>query len=184
MLAAAPGGNEEALEAAASAEWDETKKPGCITTPLEEEAASLVLTEAEAEQKRALLAEGFGGWSKRDYRALIAALERLGREAKDAVVAEVAEATSKPPAEVAAYYTVFFIKGPDTLAEWAKIQDRIAKVGPWGGVGIMLSVPPRVASPPGPPPPPNRARSSASGGRRRRCCCPPRCSPSRTRCGR
>lgn len=101
-------------------------RPFALTSP-PLQAESLELTEEEAREKARLLAEAFGSWSRRDYRAFIAALERHGRNEREAVVAEVAETTEKDPREVGRYFDVFWARGEGELTDWKRTEDRIAK---------------------------------------------------------
>ena len=49
-----------------------------------------VCTRTKPSQER-LLAEGFGDWTKKDFRAFISACEKYGRKNLDAIVTEVSE---------------------------------------------------------------------------------------------
>ena len=63
------------------------------------------LTEAETEEREALLEEGFSNWTKRDFNAFIRACEQSGRTE----IASIAEAIEgKTEAEVRAYSEVFW----------------------------------------------------------------------------
>jgi SWI/SNF-related matrix-associated actin-dependent regulator of chromatin subfamily A member 5 len=63
------------------------------------------LTEAETEEREALLEEGFSNWTKRDFNAFIRACEQSGRTE----MASIAEAIEgKTEAEVRAYSEVFW----------------------------------------------------------------------------
>uniref|UniRef100_A0AC34Q1V0 Uncharacterized protein n=1 Tax=Panagrolaimus sp. JU765 TaxID=591449 RepID=A0AC34Q1V0_9BILA len=69
------------------------------------------LTDAEQKERDKLLQEGFGNWSKRDFRIFIRANEKHGRRNLDAIAAELAEFKTKE--EVKAYAKAF----------WKNVQD-------------------------------------------------------------
>ena len=119
--------DEAAAAEQAATEWRTHVEPLLESTRLEHEAEALDLTEAERREKESLIAAGFSSWSRREYRAFVIALERHGRSARDAVIAEAAETAEKPREEVGAYYDTFMARGPTELAEWRKIEDRIIK---------------------------------------------------------
>jgi SWI/SNF-related matrix-associated actin-dependent regulator of chromatin subfamily A member 5 len=82
------------------------------------------LTEKETQLKERLVDEGFPAWTRRDYHALLRALERHGR-APDSVIA--AEMTGfKEPDEVSAYLAVFWQRYPE-LADAEKIANIIER---------------------------------------------------------
>jgi SWI/SNF-related matrix-associated actin-dependent regulator of chromatin subfamily A member 5 len=70
--------------------------------------------------------EGFGDWSKRDFRALVTACERHGRTAKESIIAEVAEITEKPLDNVVKYYETFMARQAE-LPDWDKLNEKISK---------------------------------------------------------
>lgn len=113
--------------ARAEAEWTEKEKEMELeSTKLEKQLETLELDEAEKQEKEELLAQGFGNWTKRDYKAFLSAVERNGRNAPEAIFAEVSEMTDKTVEEVAKYYSVFLKKVKD-LPDAARILDRIER---------------------------------------------------------
>lgn len=64
------------------------------------------LTEVEQAKKESLAQEGFPGWTRRDYQALLRCLEQHGRAEDDVIAADLAE--SKTPEEVSAYMAIFW----------------------------------------------------------------------------
>lgn len=92
------------------------------------DAGTLDLPDKIEKEKIRILAAGFPEWSKLDFKAFVAALERYGTDgvAKEAVVSEVCEETGKPVEEVRRYYSVFFKKNR-SLADCARVMDRITK---------------------------------------------------------
>merc|ERR1719515_492164 len=89
--------------AAAEAQGASTESIAKILEPGPEDAQPL--TEAETEEREALLEEGFSNWTKRDFNAFIRACEQSGRTD----IAAIAEAIEgKTEAEVRAYSEVFW----------------------------------------------------------------------------
>jgi SWI/SNF-related matrix-associated actin-dependent regulator of chromatin subfamily A member 5 len=66
------------------------------------------LTEAELDERRALQAEGFGNWSKKDYNNFLRACARHGRGNLQAIAQDV---DAKPPKEVERYARAFWSRG-------------------------------------------------------------------------
>ncbi len=64
------------------------------------------LTEEEVARKEKLVDDGFPHWTRRDYQALLRALEKHGRVDDDTIAAELAD--QKTPEEVIAYMKVFW----------------------------------------------------------------------------
>jgi SWI/SNF-related matrix-associated actin-dependent regulator of chromatin subfamily A member 5 len=118
---------EAEAEAQAEDEWRRLRLPLLDSTRLEQELAASELPESQRLLKDRLLSEGFSRWGKRDLRTVVAACERHGRAARDAVISEVVESTSKDVAEVGRYLDAFLTRGPAELADWDKINDRITK---------------------------------------------------------
>jgi SWI/SNF-related matrix-associated actin-dependent regulator of chromatin subfamily A member 5 len=85
--------------------------------------SAVALSEDELARKEALLAQGFPGWTRRDYQALLRAIERHGR-ADDATLA--AEVEGKTEGEVRAYLAVFWERFPE-LADGDKIAALILR---------------------------------------------------------
>ena len=82
------------------------------------------LTEAEQERKEALVAQGFPNWNRRDYQALLRAIEKHGKADDDTISAELSE--YKAPEEVAAYLKVFW-EHYSELADGEKIEGIIER---------------------------------------------------------
>lgn len=92
----------------------------------EEQIKTLVLTPKEEAEKKKLVDEGFGDWSRKDLRIFVSAMERNGRDDKESVVREVCQETGKEEADVLRYYTVFW-KRYEEVADHAKYLERIVK---------------------------------------------------------
>ncbi|GBG25644.1 ISWI chromatin-remodeling complex ATPase CHR11 [Hondaea fermentalgiana] len=108
--------------AAPEAEGD--KKP--LSERLEEELATMELSAEEQEEKEKLISEGFGSWNRRDFRAYTSACERHGRDARDDILADVAEATGKPKTEIRDYHDTFWRRYKE-ISDHERIIDRIKK---------------------------------------------------------
>jgi len=93
---------------------------------LEDELAELDLSPEDKAEKERLISEGFGSWNRRDFRAYIQACERHGREAKEDILSDVAEATGKSKAEIREYHAVFW-KRYTEISDHDRILDRIRK---------------------------------------------------------
>lgn len=50
---------------------------------------TLVLSAKDEKEKKKLMEEGFGDWTRKDYRAFTAALEQFGRKDREAVFRQV-----------------------------------------------------------------------------------------------
>lgn len=66
----------------------------------------LELTPKEQDQKRKLIEAAFGDWSRKDFRAFVAATERHGRDDTEAVLRDVCLETAKPEENVRKYIKV------------------------------------------------------------------------------
>ena len=93
---------------------------------LEAELADFEVPEEDVAEKERLVAEGFGQWNRRDFRTYLQACERHGREAREDIVNDVAEATGKTKQDIRAYHAVFW-KRYKEIADWEKVLDRIKK---------------------------------------------------------
>ncbi|PWN50758.1 hypothetical protein IE53DRAFT_374447 [Violaceomyces palustris] len=81
------------------------------------------LTEAEAEEKEELAAQGFQEWSKRDFQTFIKACEKHGRTNYAAIAEDIADA-SKSEAQVKEYSNVFWER-VDELQDSERLIQRI-----------------------------------------------------------
>jgi SWI/SNF-related matrix-associated actin-dependent regulator of chromatin subfamily A member 5 len=117
----------EALAAAEKA-WAE-KENDLESSKLEAELRELELSEEEKNHKALLISQGFSNWSKRDFKCLVAALERHGRSNLQAVFNELLEVTDsgKTLEEIQKYYNVFTAKCETYLTDWKKIKERIER---------------------------------------------------------
>jgi len=79
-----------------------------------------------ARERQEIIDAAFTSWSKRDFRAVIDALERNGRTSKDITVKEVAEETGKVESEVEEYVAVFMERWQE-LSNWKDIHQRTEK---------------------------------------------------------
>jgi SWI/SNF-related matrix-associated actin-dependent regulator of chromatin subfamily A member 5 len=95
-------------------------------TPRRAQLTKLDLTDEEKRERDELLAAGFSTWSRREYKLFTNALERFGREARDAVIADVVESSEKPAEEVARYYDTFLAR-KEELVEWKRLDERVAR---------------------------------------------------------
>ncbi|GAV00283.1 hypothetical protein RvY_11157 [Ramazzottius varieornatus] len=80
------------------------------------------LSAEEEEEKKQLLESGWD-WSRKDFNAFIAAMEKFGRGDKDKIFTAVPD---KTPEEVEAYYEVFWDRGPE-LENYDKLVALIEK---------------------------------------------------------
>jgi len=94
---------------------------------IEQTLPALQLSEADQALKAKLLEEGFGDWTRKDFRSLCTALEALGRQDKESVTRQVSGETGKAEADVERYLDAFLEKGPEQLAEFPKIIEKIEK---------------------------------------------------------
>lgn len=117
-----------AANATACAEWDarcadpaqsEAAAAAAALNGLPSEPPAAVVAEREA-----LVAAGFGSWSKSDLRAYIAACEMHGRADVDSVARSTAATTGHSPSDVLKYHAVFWQR----IAELPKHEAILAKV--------------------------------------------------------
>jgi len=94
---------------------------------LEATLPSLALAPKEAALKRKLLADGFGDWSRRDFRSFTNGLEQYGRKDRDAVFRQVSAETGKGEAEVERYLDAFNRFASSCLSDYAKVMEKIEK---------------------------------------------------------
>ncbi len=122
----ASGLTEDVAAETAEAEWvqgEATLESALLERDLDKLDFS---TEKRAEKER-LLSEGFSQWTRRDHKSFVSACERYARENRAAVITEVKETTDKPEEEVQRYYDIFWLKGPELLPEWKKIEEKLSR---------------------------------------------------------
>uniref|UniRef100_A0A7S2WPA6 Uncharacterized protein n=2 Tax=Rhizochromulina marina TaxID=1034831 RepID=A0A7S2WPA6_9STRA len=109
-------------------QWgSDEEDPSAIADRLENETQTMQLSDREQATKTKLLEEGFGDWTRKDFKCFVAALEQHGREDTDNVFRQVGAETGKPETEVERYYGVFWKKGEKCLADWAKVVEKIER---------------------------------------------------------
>ena len=69
----------------------------------------LELTPKEQDQKKKLIDAAFGDWTRKDFRAFVAATERHGRDDTEAVVRDVCLETAKTEENVRKYIKVLLL---------------------------------------------------------------------------
>ena len=79
-----------------------------------------------AQQKRQMMEEAFTGWTRKDHKAFVDALERNGRTAKEATLREVSRETGKVESDVDRYFGVFMQRYKE-LSNAVSITERIEK---------------------------------------------------------
>eukprot|EP00512_Aurantiochytrium_limacinum_P004433 CAMPEP_0171496774 /NCGR_PEP_ID=MMETSP0958-20121227/6893_1 /TAXON_ID=87120 /ORGANISM="Aurantiochytrium limacinum, Strain ATCCMYA-1381" /LENGTH=1279 /DNA_ID=CAMNT_0012030923 /DNA_START=175 /DNA_END=4014 /DNA_ORIENTATION=- len=114
----------ERRSSTAGAATSSEEKP--LSERLEEELSTMELSPEEQAEKERLINEGFGSWNRRDFRAYTQACERHGRDARDDILADVAEATGKPKAEIREYHDTFWRRYQE-ISDHERIIDRIKK---------------------------------------------------------
>lgn len=83
------------------------------------------LTAEECEEKEKLLKEGFGNWSRNDFKKFINTLEKIGRK-NVKIISEISKETGKSEEEVEKYYNAFENKYKQ-INDYKKLIDRIEK---------------------------------------------------------
>ncbi|RHY25867.1 hypothetical protein DYB32_008035 [Aphanomyces invadans] len=94
---------------------------------LEADLEGMEMPEVDRLALEALEHDGFGDWTRRDLKQLVASCEKFGRHDKEAICADTATALGKEITRVAEYYDVFWARGADELEEWSKFIERIEK---------------------------------------------------------
>ena len=84
------------------------------------------LTAEEESEKRALIDEGFGDWTKYDFKRFTMSLERHGRYGVEGMSADLGEEIDRTPAEVRRYYKAFMRRYRE-VGGWEKIWDRVER---------------------------------------------------------
>lgn len=105
---------------------DEAAEHASEADKLEKELENFELTDKERGEKETLVQQGFGTWSRGDFRAYTLACEQYGRSDMTAIVNDVVEATGKTKTEVREYHKAFWSRYKE-LTDWEKIIDRIGK---------------------------------------------------------
>jgi len=119
-------GEDEPSEEQRQKEQEENGNEEPESVKLEKELVNFELSAEEQAEKDALIAEGFGQWNRRDFKSYTQACERHGRDAKEDILNDVAEATGKTKADIRAYHTTFW-KRYKEIGDWERILDRIKK---------------------------------------------------------
>mmetsp|Transcript_1862 Transcript_1862/g.4211 ORF Transcript_1862/g.4211 Transcript_1862/m.4211 type:complete len:1089 (-) Transcript_1862:123-3389(-) len=84
------------------------------------------LSEEEVKEKTRLQAEGFPDWSRKDFRAFCASLEKHGRYNFKGVANDMLNETGKDLGEVQRYFVAFWTNYR-RIADWQKIIEKIEK---------------------------------------------------------
>jgi SWI/SNF-related matrix-associated actin-dependent regulator of chromatin subfamily A member 5 len=92
----------------------------------EQQLIDFQLTEAEIREKEELYSEGFPDWSRKDFRAFCAGLERHGRYDFASICQAVRSETGKERHEIQRYFVSFWTNY-QRIAEWPKILERIER---------------------------------------------------------
>lgn len=92
----------------------------------EKELPFIKLSEAEEEEKRRLLSEGFPDWGRKDFKSFCSALERHGRYDFASIARDVAIETGKDRHEIQRYFVAFWTHYQRIL-EWGKILEKIER---------------------------------------------------------
>uniref|UniRef100_A0A7S0ZEU4 Uncharacterized protein n=1 Tax=Timspurckia oligopyrenoides TaxID=708627 RepID=A0A7S0ZEU4_9RHOD len=100
---------------------DEAAKEG--KTPPPAPNVDELLDENEQQERQKLLEDGFGNWTRREFNSFLRGCERHGRNAIEAIAADVGE--SKTLEEVAAYSKAFWKKGPSMIDNWLRLKKSI-----------------------------------------------------------
>jgi SWI/SNF-related matrix-associated actin-dependent regulator of chromatin subfamily A member 5 len=79
------------------------------------------LNAKELALKRKLLDEGFGDWTRKDFKSFTNALEQFGRKDKDSVYRQVSHETGKTEVDVERYFDAFNKNAATVLADFAKV---------------------------------------------------------------
>jgi hypothetical protein len=101
--------------------------PQAEAEAIEAQLPNLQLSEEETELKRQLLAEGFGDWTRKDFRSFSNALEQFGRKDKANVFRQVSQETGKTEEDVERYFNAFNAKAETHLTEYSKVMEKIEK---------------------------------------------------------
>jgi SWI/SNF-related matrix-associated actin-dependent regulator of chromatin subfamily A member 5 len=97
-----------------------------LADQMESQLDSFVLSKEDQEEKEQLLKEGFPDWSKRDFKAFVASLERHGRYNLDSITQDMELEVGKEKSEVHRYFVAFWLNYR-RIADWKKVIDRVEK---------------------------------------------------------
>jgi SWI/SNF-related matrix-associated actin-dependent regulator of chromatin subfamily A member 5 len=92
----------------------------------EKELESIKLSEAEEEEKKKLLAEGFPDWSKKDFKCFCTSLERHGRYDFASIFLDISNETGKDRQDIQRYFVAFWTHY-QRIVEWSKIIEKIER---------------------------------------------------------
>eukprot|EP01083_Nonionella_stella_P307788 1083115_1 len=84
------------------------------------------LSDAEKQEKKKLLAEGFPDWSKKDFRSFCSSVERHGRFDIANIVKDVTNECGKSEQEVKRYFVSFWLNYK-RIADWKKVIEKIER---------------------------------------------------------
>jgi SWI/SNF-related matrix-associated actin-dependent regulator of chromatin subfamily A member 5 len=93
---------------------------------LEKCLSGFELPPLEKEEKARLHAEGFPDWSRKDFKAFCASLERHGRYNFKSILKEVVDETGKDPKEISRYFVAFWTNYR-RIQDWKKIIEKIER---------------------------------------------------------
>ena len=117
----------KAGEGAAEAASAEEKAPAEQLEDLQDLLPTLKLNAKDEALKKKLLEEGFGDWTRKDFRSFTLALEQFGRKDRDAVCRQVAHETGKGEGDVERYLDAFNRCAASQLAEYAKVMEKVER---------------------------------------------------------
>ena len=93
---------------------------------LEKCLSGFELPPLEKKEKARLHAEGFPDWSRKDFKAFCASLERHGRYNFKSILKEVIDETGKDPKEISRYFVAFWTNYR-RIQDWKKIIEKIER---------------------------------------------------------
>lgn len=93
---------------------------------MEKYLSSFELSSVEKEEKARLQAEGFPDWSRKDFKAFCASLERYGRYDFKSISKDVTDETGKDPKEISRYFVAFWTNYR-RIQDWKKIIEKIER---------------------------------------------------------
>lgn len=91
---------------------------------LESQLDSFKLSDEDVKEKKALEDDGFPDWSRKDYKAFCAALERRGRYDFEGICRDITAETNKDRGEIKRYFVSFW-QHYSRINDWEKVLDRI-----------------------------------------------------------
>nr|CCA22100.1 Putative SWI/SNF related putative [Albugo laibachii Nc14] len=93
---------------------------------LEQELQQIGLSAEQVQAIEQLEEEGFGEWTRRDFKLFISACERYGRSLRDQICRDVANQTGKSAEYVERYYDTFWARYTE-LKDYQKYIDKIER---------------------------------------------------------